>query len=292
MSNKKRKFEDSNTNNTTEIAAEKKAKTHNSSDGFQIIPDTQPTIQRSDNPNSSNNPMRSQKSAFRNLVSDKDNASFCISDITSVTDTKAEAPSKSDKSDIQPTVVEENHNTEPFPPVEENNPAETVSNVLNAEISRGASWFQKSSWMQLFGSSTSTSFSISQILPPGLHVVEKQEQLPPLKVTDSSLPVNGNHDNIVKMEKCVSSGNVSDVGDQSNPTMKLQEGKSVNNVTASPPGKKQHPFRPKQMISGTGTSETFTFMRNASSMKEWKKTKAALSGSLKKKGNKLGALHS
>lgn len=289
MSNKKRKFEDSSTNNTTEIAAEKRAKTHNSSDGFQIIPDTQPTIRRSDNPNSSNNPMRSQKSAFRNLVSDKDNASFCISDITSVTDTKAEAPSKSDKSDIQPTVVEENHNTEPFQPVEENEPAETVSNVPNAEISRGASWFQKSSWMQLFGSSTSTSFSISQILPPGLHVVEKQEQLPTLKVTDSSLPVNGNHDKIVKMEKCVSSGNVSD---QSNPTMKLQEGKSVNNVTDSPPGKKQHPFRHKQMISGTGTSGTFTFMRNASSMKEWKKAKAALSGSLKKKGNKLGALHS
>lgn len=295
MSNKKRKephFEDSNTNNTTNIAAEKKAKTHNSSDVFQIIPDTQPTIQRSDNPNSSNNTMQSQKSAFRTPVSDGDNASFRTSDITSVTDPKAEAPSKSDKSDVQCSVVGENHNTEPCQPVEENRPSETGSNVPNAEISRGASWFQKSSWMQLFGSSTSTSFSISQILPSELYV-EKPEQLPPLKVTDS-LPVNSNHQNIFKMGRRVSLGDVSesqvlavpDVGEQSNPAMKLQEGLAVNNATTSPSGKKQHPFRPKQVISGTGTSETFTFMRNASSMKEWKKTKAALSGSLKKKSNK------
>lgn len=280
LSSKKRKephFKDSNTNDTSSIAAEKKAKILNCSDSFELIPGSQPTVQRSDIPNSSYNPVQSQKSAFRNLVSDRDNASFRISDITSVTGPRVEAPSKSSTSDVHCTVVKEHHNTEPFQPVEENRSAEVVSNVPNAEINKssgGTSWFQKSSWMQLVGSSAATSFSISQILP-GLYV-EKQEELPH-KVTDSSVPIFSE----------VSP--VADVGDQSNPVTKRQEARAVNDASTAPPGKKQHPFQPKQMISGKrgiGSGGAFTFMRSASSMKEWKKTKAALSSSLKKKGNK------
>lgn len=321
-SNKKRKAphdEDSHTNDILSVAAVKKAKTHNPSDDLEIVPDTQSSAPRSDIPQSRYNPVRSQKSAFRDLVSDRDSAIFRISDICH----KAEAASKPDSSNVQCIVTEENQKTEPSRskkengnaelvsdaqcvveeenqqtepcrPKKENGSAELVSHVPNAEMNKSAkntSWLQKSSWMQLVGGSTDSSFSISQILP-GLNVEHQEVQL--LKGAESSVPLIGNHHNFMKTDENVSKPLIKekkvfpglDGGDQSDPVKKLQGDGDGNEASTSSPVSKKHLSRPKKTsVAGTGTSETFTFMRSSASMKEWMKTKAALSGSLKKKRN-------
>ncbi|XP_027067073.1 protein REPRESSOR OF SILENCING 3 isoform X1 [Coffea arabica] len=240
-----------------------------------------------------------KKSIRRDLVSEGEN-SFRISDILQSNETGGEMQSKPDSSTLLNCKDPPSQSSQ-IKVVNES--TETICGTPNAGIDKGRegnSFLNRSSWMQLVGSNSS--FSISQILP-GLNL-EKQE-IPQFNVTDSSTSTKRRQD-FMKTDK---SDFITDVSksqpvvdipkfsladsktnhasqNQLDSVKKLQGGKSSNDAYNLPFSEKQ-PIQAKRTSMGDrGMPETFTFKRSAASMKEWKKAKAAVSGSQKKRVKK------
>lgn len=235
-----------------------------------------------------------KKSIRRDLVSEGENSSFRISDILQSNDTGGQMQSKPDSSTLL-CCKDQSSQSSQIKMVNES--TETVCGTPNAEIDKGRkgnSLLNRSSWMRLVGSNSS--FSISQILP-GLNL-EKQE-IPQFKVIDSSTSTKSRQD-FMKTDKSdfttdfSKTQHVADIPkysladsktnhasrNQLDSIKKLQGG---NDAYGLPFSEKQ-PIRSKTTSMGDrGMPETFTFKRSTASKNEWKKAKAALSGSLKKK---------
>ncbi|KAL2458848.1 RNA-binding (RRM/RBD/RNP motif) family protein [Forsythia ovata] len=175
---------------------------------------------------------------------------------------------------------------------------------------RGASWLQKSSWTQLVGDTHNSSFSISQVLPG---VTFEKQELPQINnfvfsrnnklhksfekdtsysVQQVSKPRGGANkdfataadkfdvDALTRKEQSHDDLN----GEQSSPEIKKKIVKD-NEAPTSTLGQNVPSALNRPSLGDIVTSEACPFMRSAASMKEWTKTKAALSGSFKKKGN-------
>ncbi|MCD7456781.1 hypothetical protein HAX54_033120 [Datura stramonium] len=188
---------------------------------------------------------------------------------------------------------------------EEDKIAEDPTDNLDGPVDiyvRGAAWRQKSSWTQLVRDTTGSSFSISQILSgpslpkPELPVMRETGKTQKSNSTgkSDSQDVSTSHEGteavalgtfnesvIVEEKKNVHFSKELPVLDNYQ-----QKGKMKNEACDPTPEKEQRSAQ-KQALVGDNTnySETCSFMRSAASMKEWTKTKAALSGSLKKKTN-------
>ncbi|XP_004243671.1 protein REPRESSOR OF SILENCING 3-like [Solanum lycopersicum] len=147
---------------------------------------------------------------------------------------------------------------------------------------RGAAWRQKSSWTELVRDATRSSFSISQILP-GLSL--PKPELPVIGETvkaqkSNSMDKSDSQDVSVEEQNNVHFSKELPVLDN------YQQKETKKNEASAPTPEKEHVSASKQALVGdTNYSETCSFMKSAASMKEWTKTKAALSGSFKKKTN-------
>ncbi|KAL3332491.1 hypothetical protein AABB24_032852 [Solanum stoloniferum] len=160
-----------------------------------------------------------------------------------------------------------------------------VTDNLDAPVDiyvRGAAWRQKSSWTELVRDATRSSFSISQIFPglslpkPELPVMGKTGKAQKSNSTDKS----DSQDVSVEEQNNVHFSKELPVLDD------YQQKETMKNEVSAPTPEKEHIFASKQALVGdTNYNETCSFMRSSASMKEWTKTKAALSGSLKKKTN-------
>ncbi|CAH9101864.1 unnamed protein product [Cuscuta europaea] len=133
---------------------------------------------------------------------------------------------------------------------------------------KGGSWMQTCSWTQLVnGDTRNTSFSISQILP-GLHS-EKGQDLSS-KIREGSIV---DHQTVAGSSmQCASKERKNNV----HVTAKLDNDKQ-NEANDEKKGLRTMKQAPQPDIG-----KMCTFTRNATSMKVWKKAKAALSGPLKK----------
>ncbi|XP_055824068.1 protein REPRESSOR OF SILENCING 3 [Solanum dulcamara] len=167
---------------------------------------------------------------------------------------------------------------------------------------RGAAWRQKSSWTELVRDGARSSFSISQILPgaslpkPELPVMGETGKEQKSNRTDKSdsQDVSTSHEGTKADALGSYCGSAVIVEKQSNvhfskelPVLdNYQQKEKMKNEASAPTLEKEHASASKQALVGdTNYNETCSFMRSAASMKEWTKTKAALSGSLKKKIN-------
>ncbi|XP_009800310.1 protein REPRESSOR OF SILENCING 3 [Nicotiana sylvestris] len=168
---------------------------------------------------------------------------------------------------------------------------------------RGAAWRQKLSWTQLVRDTTS-SFSISQVLPGlsypkselavmGVTVkVQKCSSTGKSDFQDTSTSEEGTKADALSVPGTSSGGTI--VEEQKNVHLSKelphldnyqQKGEVMNEALAPTPEKKHLSASKQAFVGDTSFSDTCSFMRSAASMKEWTKTKAALSGSLKKKAN-------
>lgn len=262
---------------------------------LETVPDGQTAEPGSGIQRSSYSNVSSQKSACRDLVTDRGDSSFRISDILQSDGPGVEMQAKLDSS----VPNKENYTTQSFQVEEANRSAETVSDSPGVEVNKGGkgvSWVQKFSWKQLVGNNSS--FSISQIVP-GLSS-EKQD-LPLLKGIGSSTSMNNKQIitktdrsdlNIdakpqVKADVPISLADLNSNQDCLNElysVKKLQPDKSGDEACIPPQSEKQPMPAKRTSIGGIGVMETFSFKRTTASMNEWKKAKAAISGSLKKKG--------
>ncbi|XP_030498948.2 protein REPRESSOR OF SILENCING 3 [Cannabis sativa] len=155
--------------------------------------------------------------------------------------------------------------------------------VVSNQAGRGAFWRHKSSWTQLIGESTS--FSISQVIPG----VTSNQQI----TAKPNNPFVANFSN-VKNNNVVNparedSPDVSEMGkkrDVSRSTEEEEQQTELGNNESSILMSEQKSVAAAKQTSPMKVeiSNTCSFMRSATSLKEWAKTKAALSGSLKKQG--------
>ncbi|CAL0320192.1 unnamed protein product [Lupinus luteus] len=198
-----------------------------------------------------------------------------------------EAHSEAEPTDAQ--VIEEHAEAEPTSAqvIEEHAEAEpTDKNVAPKKTGRGASWLQKESWTQLVRENNS-SFSISQILP-GITFPESMATEPVVYPANSNY---GKHSGVAKdtVNEVVTDG----LNSGETVTDKSQH-VFATDITSAPIVEEKNETEPMERTTEETTpkerstevvevSETCSFMRNAASLKEWAKAKAALSGSLKRK---------
>ncbi|XAR50720.1 hypothetical protein NMG60_11005129 [Bertholletia excelsa] len=241
----------------------------------------------------------SQKSAWRDLASERGNASFSISYMTE----NAAPPREEFRSDSNniPRNVEKNIDLEPQPDSSEEakvltETEQSQANPASNKSARGAFWLQKSSWTQLVGN-TNSSFSISQLLPgTATQELEQTE----LRSTDALNSSFGESFKFVKTGSSKPLGEVSKTSDGDNKavtgpctsdmfssvtSLNPQQSSPRKNLQASGENVKIGPNKNQEYARNFTVGEICTFMRTDSSMREWKNAKAALSGSLKKKKN-------
>ncbi|XP_042038690.1 protein REPRESSOR OF SILENCING 3-like [Salvia splendens] len=163
-------------------------------------------------------------------------------------------------------------------------------------LARGASWKRKSSWLQMVADANASAFSLSQVLPDVTFQKQEPQQFKVIDFSSSSR---------VKQDKFLDKKSFAeDIGEPQRPanTRNLNEdvltkeqntggpvGEQLNShLTAPVLGVNLVPSnRPMGEII---ISETCPFMKSADSMKEWAKSKAALSGSHKRKGKEMDSL--
>nr|XP_043623934.1 protein REPRESSOR OF SILENCING 3 [Erigeron canadensis] len=133
--------------------------------------------------------------------------------------------------------------------LKEASPVKNEQDVVRT--ARGEFWRHKSSWTQLISTTSHSSFSISQIVPS--LSFEKQEQQ-----VDTSDPQPAHK----VLDNQISTG---------------------KGVTSSPVKKNTSEKKRILSLRNLESKGTCSFMRTEDSMKEWKKAKASLSGSLNKK---------
>ncbi|PON55411.1 Splicing factor-like protein [Parasponia andersonii] len=236
----------------------------------------------------------SQKSSWKKLVADKGINSFSIAGKLPDNASTEEGHPISETSNVADP-DEENENLERDDELEEDTlckrrteelveeaqPAD--QNVVSTQTGRGAYWRHKSSWTQLI--SENYSFSISQ----NFTGITSNQQVP-TKPKDAGV-VNSANGKLTKMvnsakEDCPSVSEVRKEGEESRSTLEANQHSILgNNESSSPMLEEKCGVAAKQTSPvKVEISNTCTFMRSATSLKEWAKTKAALSGSLKRKG--------
>lgn len=281
----------------------KKAHLHQSAQPIELESGTQPT----------NTSSLSKKFAWKDLAGERGNNSFSISDIMR-SSTPSRDESKSDSLNM-PHITEcqkENkvnninleYKSDHVEKTEELAVAQlSKSNADVNKYARGAAWLQKSSWIQLV-SEKNSSFSISQLVP--VSTLEKREQVEPKSTTNSTgsthsskLVEPGTSASAEDSSKASGVGNKDIVTalDSSNmisldtvaldpePSLVKDVQTSVQTDEMTAP-KKNHAPTEQLSVKSFTTDGTCSFMRSAASMREWTKTKAALSGSLKKQSKK------
>ncbi|GLT77813.1 hypothetical protein SLA2020_493700 [Shorea laevis] len=260
---------------------------------------TQPTGPESGTKQSNSSYLWSQKSSWRALVGDMHKSSFSVSNILQKVDPIEEEKPLSD----DPKVDNNSHNKIEMVAasedlegmsgkIEENDtvvePHQTKSHTVPSEYGRGSSWLHKSSWMQLVSESNSL-FSISEILPSANSTKEALIQPNSENVVTFT---SRSHDNGMKpSENDTIENGAADLKDgkeegSGQSTSEKNQLTLLGNGDGSAPviEKKRGSAEKKATISDASIGETCTFMRNAASLKEWANTKAALSGSRKRKG--------
>ncbi|GLT88015.1 hypothetical protein SLE2022_060600 [Rubroshorea leprosula] len=281
---------------------------------------TQPTGPESGTTQSNASYLWSQKSSWRALVGDMGRSSFSVSNILQKVDPIEEEKPLSD----DPKVDNNSHNKnelvlEPvsdYPKVDNNNhnkiemvaasedlegmsgkieendtvvePQQTKPHTVPSEYGRGSSWLHKSSWMQLVSESDSL-FSISDVLPSANSAKETLIQPSSENVVTFT---SRSHDNGMKPSEngTIESGatDLKDGKEEGSGQSMLEKNQLtlLDNGDASAPviEKKRGSAEKKATTRDASIGETCTFMRSAASLKEWANTKAALSGSRKRKG--------
>ncbi|KAJ0031189.1 hypothetical protein Pint_13860 [Pistacia integerrima] len=220
------------------------------------------------------NPSESQKSSCGELVGENDKDEFTVSNMLRDISTKEEQP----VSDVP------------------NAPESTDSeNKFASKSGRGSSWFQKSPWTQLV-TENNNSFSITQIAP-GI-TFKNHELTKPQGVPNTVKKDDNKGSNLVKEDKSESSrggsttvNNRKEGGVASNLPEKNQQ-TVVGNIEASASIVEYNNDSVQKQMPNEDVSigETCSFMRSAASLKEWAKTKAALSGSHKRKSNENASI--
>ncbi|KAI3447271.1 hypothetical protein Pfo_003936 [Paulownia fortunei] len=250
------------------------------------------------------------KTAWRDLVSEKGSTAFHISDILTDLNPEVEAKPRSDRLAAAPCL---NENGVQGDQSSKDKELEKLADIQSTKPSafedksaRGASWLQKSSWLQLVGNTSNSAFNLAQILP-GI-TFEKQE-LQQFDHSDFANLRNGKQHTFVRKDQ---NAPIEDIG--------KPQGRANKYIFTTPGNQNVDVLTKEQNHAGLDgeqpnsdskqtvevkdeasalidgmvpnyravgdivISETCPFMRSAASMKEWVKTKAALSGSHKKKG--------
>ncbi|XP_010252150.1 PREDICTED: uncharacterized protein LOC104593828 isoform X2 [Nelumbo nucifera] len=195
--------------------------------------------------------------------------------------------------------------------------AENQSSKPNTQSTRGLSWVQKSSWRELVGEMGNSSFSISHILPAIPSIIQEPKKPDGMSTShfteirhqstvdqarnkytgDSSKASGIGKDGIPKdkvtapggssmmpsSEKEVTISSLEAVQSASEKNKQIVKDENNNTKTSE---KKSNWIPKKRSLGEAGIAEFCTFMKSAVSEKEWMKTRAALSGSLKKNGQK------
>lgn len=248
----------------------------------------------------------SQKSSWRQLLGDGSKSSFNTSHILPDSNSSEEeqgsdgfyAPESNNKTEH---IENEPSKTEVTEGLAEAQPTE--KNVASEQSGRGAAWRQKQSWTQLV-SQNNNSFSISQILPGTTF------QNPAAKEPSMDLTVSGSdkHNGLTKhtnnesvghgsnfmkstpekkhngLSKHTNNESVSDGFNLGKSTAEKNQHGAGNDITPAPIVDESCETEAKETsTTEIKIGETCSFMRSAASLREWAKTKAALSGSLKRK---------
>ncbi|KAK6152093.1 hypothetical protein DH2020_014728 [Rehmannia glutinosa] len=284
----------------------------NDSTDDPIAVNTQPTDTESGSIQLSRDVASSHKSTWKDIVIEKGTTAFHISDIMVDPNSDVETKPRSDRLSPAPCL---NENDDQKDQSSQDKDLEKLSDVQSTKPSgsedkstRGPSWLQKSSWLQLVGGSNNSAFNIGQILPGVTFENQESQQFGNNDFLNSR---NGDQHGFVSKDRnspiedigkpqgkgnkdiYATPGNQNvDVltneqnhagldGEQPN-SDSMQTVEEKNEVSAPMHGANVLPNN--RAVRDIVISETCPFMRNAASMKEWMKTKAALSGSHKKKG--------
>ncbi|KAK7281421.1 hypothetical protein RIF29_09404 [Crotalaria pallida] len=188
---------------------------------------------------------------------------------TQVIEELAEAP----PTDIQ--VIKEHAEAQP-----------TDKNLASNKTGRGASWLQKQSWTQMVHENNN-SFSISQIVPG----ITFPEPTPKEPIVYPAKFIASKHNGLAKdaMKEVVSDGfglgeTIPEKSQHFGATDIASPPIVEESIETRPWERSTEETIPKERSTEVvEISETCSFMRNAASLKEWAKAKAALSGSLKRK---------
>nr|XP_025700933.1 uncharacterized protein LOC112802104 isoform X2 [Arachis hypogaea] len=241
----------------------------------------------------------SQKSSWKELLGNGGNTAFNATLIFPTEQERPDSPSQSislsDKTEnmeghehlgSEPTdtestkeLTEDNHtNTSALRKHAEAQPGD--NNVELKKTGRGASWRRKQSWTQLVAGDNS-SFSISQILA-GITFSEPMAKGSTMDPANSNNPKHNNVGKDAINEVVTSDGRI--------PEKSQHDGGGANDTayeekseTREKEGSSEETVQKERSIARVEVGETCTFMRSCSSLKEWAKAKAALSGSLKRK---------
>ncbi|KAL0426728.1 UNVERIFIED_CONTAM: protein REPRESSOR OF SILENCING 3 [Sesamum latifolium] len=280
------------------------------STGDQFALNIQPTDIESGSIRSGCDVASSHKTAWKDLVSEKESTAFHVSDILTGPSPVVEAKPRSDllatsshfnEKDGQEDQSNKDNELEKLSDVQSTKPCE-----IEDKSGRGASWRHKSSWLQLVADTNNRGFNLAQILP-GV-TFEKQE------VQQSNCIYSSNPRN-AEQQRSVRKDQNSLIEDMSKPQGRANRDNHVTprnvdalakeqkhavpageppnsdskqtvteNDEASPPKHDTYLIPNNRALGDTIISETCPFMKSAASMKEWAKSKAALSSSHKKKG--------
>lgn len=265
-----------------------------------VVEKTQPADKGSGSIRLIGDAKKSNKSTWKALISEKGSTVFNVSDI--VTDVNSEGENKprsdhQDENDGQQDQPSQYKEPEKLSDVQSTKTSASVDNsdkndgqqdqykeaeklcdvqsqsTKTSASCRGASWLQKSSWIQLIADTNSSAFNLSHILPRA--TLEKQESQQFHELTsaeqheDQKSPVG---------EPQTRANTVSpgfDVGKGKNDDAQLN--------SDSNPSVDADVVQNNRAVGDVVISETCPFMKSNASMKEWMKSKAALSESHKKK---------
>ncbi|MED6222163.1 hypothetical protein PIB30_061732 [Stylosanthes scabra] len=240
----------------------------------------------------------SQKSSWKELLGNGGNTAFNATLILPTEQERPDSPSTSlndetenmeehehlgsEHSDTESEMelAEADHtNTSAIEKHAETQPVE--NNAESNKTGRGASWRRKQSWTQLVAGDNS-SFSISQILPG----ITFSEPMAKGSTVDPTNWMNPKHNNagkdtinevvicdvpILEKSQHDGGGGANDTACEKKCEKRARERSSDETV------------QKERTTARVEIGETCTFMRSSSSLKEWAKAKAALSGSLKRK---------
>ncbi|KAL0344969.1 UNVERIFIED_CONTAM: protein REPRESSOR OF SILENCING 3 [Sesamum radiatum] len=279
------------------------------STGDQFALNIQPTDIESGSIPSGYDMASSHKTAWKDLVSEKESTAFHISDILTAPSPEVEAKPRSElaaspnfnEKDGQENQSSKDNELEKLSDVQSTKPCE-----IEDKSGRGASWRHKSSWLQLVADTNNREFNLAQILPG---VTFEKQEVHQFNGNSSSNPRNAKQQRSVRkdqnspiedMGKPQGRGNRDNhvtprnvdalakeqkhAGPDQEPPNSDSKQTVTENDEASPPEHDTYLIPDNRALGDTIISENCPFMRSAASMKEWVKSKAALSSSHKKKG--------
>lgn len=273
---------------------ERKGDSHDRTDD-QVVVNTKHVDKESDNVQLSCDVASSKKRAWKALVSEGSTA-FNISDIlTNHVSDLATEPCSNENDGRQDQTTEHEDSEELFDVLSAN---PTASKDL---LARGASWKQKSSWLQLVADANASAFSLSQILPNVTFQEQASQQFNDIDFFSNSKGEK-QHSFVHKDDKF----SVEDIGEPQVPTPRIPnedvltkgqnndalDGQQLNSYSEEKVEVKEssasmlgtYPVPDNRAMGDIVISETCPFMKSSASRKEWEKSKAALSGSHKRKG--------